>query len=271
MLRPRKKMRVVHIIKAKQIGGAERHLLILLPALRKRGVDAHLLMIVEADNMMTNMMDEAHTLDIPVQRVVIYGNTDPLIISRMRKILRDLKPDVVHTHLIHADIFGVIAARLAGIKTIITGRHNDDDFRHKRVVFWLNRLIWWLVQGGIAISDAIEQFMLIVEKAPPEKLRVVTYGIPHISPQPDDLNAAKKSLRAAHNLPEDALLIGMACRLVEQKGIIYALRAFQKVADDFPHLHFILAGEGELQHYLETETEKLNLADRVHFVGWVED
>lgn len=52
-------MRVVHLIKAKQIGGAERHLLMLLPALIERGIDIHFLVLTEPDTPMDELFTEA--------------------------------------------------------------------------------------------------------------------------------------------------------------------------------------------------------------------
>ena len=54
-------MRVAHIIKVTRISGAERHLLVLLPALRQAGVDAHLIILVEKDRPMDNMLLEARS------------------------------------------------------------------------------------------------------------------------------------------------------------------------------------------------------------------
>lgn len=264
-------MRVAHIIKAKQIGGAERHLLILLPALRERGTDAHLILMVEPDNLMTDMVHEAESLGIPVQRVVLRGNLDPLFIWRLRGVLRRLKPDIVHTHLIHADFLGLMAAKLTGVKTVITGRHNDDDFRNRPLLRHLHRIQWRMVQGGIAISDAIEAFVVETEHAPSEKVRVVTYGVPHESPTPQQIDSARAALRQKWNLPPDAPVVGMACRLVEQKGVVYGLRAFAQIAPEFPESHLIIAGEGPLRDFLGAESEKLNLDGRVHFVGWLDD
>jgi glycosyltransferase involved in cell wall biosynthesis len=264
-------MRVVHIIKATRIGGAERHLLILLTELRRRQVDAHLLMLVEPGNLMTEMVAEAEKRHIPVQRVIIYRDADTYVIFRLRRILRHLKPDIVHTHLIHADLFGLLAAKLAGIRIILTGRHNDDDFRHHPAVKTLNRWLWRGLSGGIAISDALKQFTTTLEGAPHEQVHVVTYGIEYAHITPAETAKARADLRAELGLPPDTLLIGMACRLVEQKGITYALQAFEQIFYEFRDVHLVIAGEGELQPVLEAEARQRNLAVRTRFIGWRKD
>lgn len=264
-------MRVVHIIKATRIGGAERHLLILLTELRQRQVDAHLLMLVEPHNLMTEMVAEAERRQIPVQRVIIYRDADTYVIFRLRRILRQLKPDIVHTHLIHADLFGMLAAKSAGIRTILTGRHNDDDFRYHPAVKTLNRWLWRGLSGGIAISDAIKQFTTTIEGAPADKVHVVTYGIEYTRITPAETEKARAAIRAELGLAPDTLLIGMACRLVEQKGVTYALQAFEQIYYEMREVHFVIAGEGELQPLLEAEARQREVAPRTHFTGWRRD
>jgi glycosyltransferase involved in cell wall biosynthesis len=264
-------MRVVHIIKATRIGGAERHLLILLSALRARGVDAHLLMLVEPNNLMTEMIAEAEKRSIPVQRLVIGADWDISVIGRLRRAIRALKPDIVHTHLIHADLFGLLAAKVSGVKIVLTGRHNDDSFRHHGVVRTLNGLLWRGFSGGIAISESIRAFTMSLEDAPPDKVRVVTYGFEYTAPKPDELSLARKALLHELILPQEALIVGLACRLVEQKGVTYALQAFQRIYADFPTAYLLVAGEGDLKAALEAEAQALGIMPRMRWLGWRND
>lgn len=263
-------MRVAHIIKVTQIGGAERHLLILLPALKKRGIDPHLIMMVEPDNPMTSMAELAEAAGITVHSLTIRRDYDPIVGFQLLQTLRKIKPDLVHTHLIHADLFGITAARLGGYP-VITGRHNDDDFRSQTAVKTGNALLWQLARGGIAISDAIKRFTIEVEGAPADKVRVVPYGIPHQSPTPDDLKSARAALRHELNLSPDTLLVGMVCRLVEQKGVSYGIEAFKAVLETQPDTHLVIAGDGDQRETLEKQVNQLGITERVHFLGWRDD
>lgn len=264
-------LRVAHIIKATRIGGAERHLLILLSVLRARGVDARLIMLVEPRNMMTEMLAAAEARAIPVQRLLIHRDWDVGLILRLSRVLRALRPDIVHTHLIHADLLGLSAARLAGVRTIISGRHNDDSFRHHPAVRALNATLWRGFTGGIAISAAIREFTLRVESAPPGKVRVVPYGFEYTPATPADIAAARAALLKELLLPEDAQIIGMASRLVAQKGVTYGLQGFQRIYAEFPRVYLLIAGEGELRAALEEEARALGVAERLRFLGWRSD
>lgn len=264
-------MRVVHLIKATRIGGAERHLLILLKALRERGVDVHLLVMVQPDNLMDELVIEATHSDIPIQRLVIHSNLNVVVINEIRTRLSRLKPDVLHTHLIHADTFGIPAGRLARVPIIITGRHNDDSFRSNPLISRANGTLWRAVSGGIAISEHVKRFTIDVEHAPPHKVHVVRYGIPHRPADPSKIDDLRRDLRAELGLADDAILLGMACRLTEQKGVSFALRAFAQLAANYPNVWFVIAGDGKLRDNLEVEARRLGLLKRVFFLGWRQD
>jgi glycosyltransferase involved in cell wall biosynthesis len=205
---------------------------------------------------------------VPVRRIPIYRHVDLTVIRRLRRALRDPRPDIVHTHLIHADVYGMAAARRSGIRTIVTSRHNDDQFRRLLPIRLLNRLLWRSTRAGIAISHAIARFCVDVEGAPAAKITTIHYGLP---PLVVDRKAAQAALRRELELPDDTLLIGMVCRLIEQKGVVYGLRAFARVAPQYPNALLIVAGDGPLRAALEAEAKALGVADRVHFLGWRDD
>jgi glycosyltransferase involved in cell wall biosynthesis len=177
----------------------------------------------------------------------------------------------VHTHLIHADLHGLIASWLAWIPVRITGRHNDDPFRQHWLMKRINNFLWKIATGGIVISDAIRQFTTQTEGAPANKVHVVRYGIPNQSFSFIEKEQARKNLLHLIKCDADTPLVGMACRLVEQKGVRYALEAFAKCAREYPTLNFVIAGEGELRDELEALADSFSLRSRVHFLGWRDD
>jgi glycosyltransferase involved in cell wall biosynthesis len=264
-------MRIAHIIKVTRISGAERHLLFLLEGLRKRGLDAHLIILVERDRPMDEMAAAAEQREIPQSRLIIHRDYDLTLLWRLRRTLRRIKPDIVHTHLVHADLFGYTAAKLARVAGVVTSRHLDDAFRYRSRWRRINRRLWRMIDGGIAISAAMRQFALDIEEAPADKVDIVRYGMEYKWLSDDDINSARQQLRAELSLPTDAQLLGMACRLVEQKGIPYALEALRRIRSDFPRAHLVIAGDGEKAGELRRLASKLGIADRVCWLGWRAD
>ncbi len=269
-------MHVLHITKATGIAGSENHLLTLLAGLREKEVDARLLLLVEPDNPVEALVQAASARGIPIEREVIRGHVDPALLARLTRRLRAAHPDIVHTHLLHADLHAIPAARLAGVRGVVCSRHNDNAFRRRLPIRLLHRGLWRLTDAGIGISGAITQFVVSVEGAPPAKMTTIRYGL---APRPQaagqaaapDREAARAALRDGLGLPPDALLLGMVCRLIEQKGIPYALQAFARIAAEFPAAALVIAGDGPLRAELEAQADALGVADRVHFLGWQAD
>jgi len=261
-------MRIAHIIKVTRISGAERHLLFLLEGLRERGVDARAIILVERDRPMDEMVAALQQREIPVTRLPIARDYDLALLWRLRQALRQINPDIVHTHLIHADLFGSVAAKLAGAPAIVSSRHLDDAFRYSARWRRINRGLWRIIDAGIAISAAMKRFALEIEKAPAKKIHVVLYGMEYKWLSDEDISRARQRLRKELNLPADAQLLGMACRLVEQKGIPYALEALRRIRSDFPRAQLVIAGDGEQADDLRRLASRLGVADRVCWLGW---
>lgn len=262
--------RVIHLSKMTGLAGSEGHLLILLDGLRARGWDAHLWVLVEPENPVQSLMDRAAERNIPTRRILIPHHLSPGLWRWLCTEFRAARPDLVHTHLLHADLYGLPAARWARVPYRVSTRHNDDKFRYRLLVRWLNRWLWWQANAGIAISDAIRRFSIDVEGARPEHITTIHYGL-----NPADIQApvsARTDLRTALGLsPDNTLLVGSICRIIEQKGLSYGLRAFAQVAAGVPTAHYVLAGDGDLRPQLEAEAQALNIAPRVHFLGWRDD
>jgi glycosyltransferase involved in cell wall biosynthesis len=260
-------LRVVHIVKAKGIAGAERHLIDLLTGLRERGIDAHLILLAEPNTSGDSFYAAVEARGIPIARVPIYRHVDFGVVGRLRVALRALKPDIAHTHLFHADVYGIPAARLAGVRKVFTSRHNDDPrngrFPYKQVQW----MLWRMVTAGIAISEAVKRHNIAVEGAPARKVQVIYYGLP-LPVEKLDKPTARRALRAEIGAPDDAPVVGMICRLMDAKGIPDALDAFAQVAGDFPTARFVLAGDGPMRAEIEAQIARLNLIDRVHLLGW---
>jgi glycosyltransferase involved in cell wall biosynthesis len=262
-------MRVAHIIKVVLAAGAEKHLLTLLAGLRASGIDASLIVLVEPGKPMDDYVAAAQSRGIPVERLVIHRDLDPLLYRRLTQTLSALKPDVVHTHLLHADLYGIPAARLAGVPVVVSSRHNDNAFRRRPPFKQVNQLLWRMADAGIAISDAIARFTVEVEGAPPAKIHRIYYGLEAIKPL--DRAAARAALLDEWGLNPDVVLVGTVCRLIEQKGITYALQAIARIADNFPDVRLLIVGDGALREALANEAQALGLENRVYFLGWREN
>jgi glycosyltransferase involved in cell wall biosynthesis len=171
------------------------------------------------------------------------------------QLLRGLRADVAHTHLVHADVYGGIAARARGLRLVST-KHNDDPFR-RGPFRYVERGLARLASRVITITEALRTFTVEQVGVPARKVETIHYGL-------DDLPAAW-----GEN-PPDAVsgrILLSTSRLVAQKGVDVAIRAL-------PHLPahtLVVLGEGPERERLEALAEELGVRDRVHLPGRVPD
>src|SRR5258708_25564304 len=257
--------KIVHVAKMTSVDGMERHLLTLLPALKARGLNVHLWILVEADKPLDAYAEEMRGLGVPAEQIIIKRDFDPVLIWKLIRKIRRGAFDAVHTHLIHADLHGVVAARLARVRHIFFSAHNDDSFRQRLPVRLAQGWLWRQVDAGIAISEALRQLVSAVEFAPPARVHTVHYGLDPVSIK--SAADAREALCRELGLTPDVVIIGSMCRLTRQKGITYAIQAFKKVAAQHPNAHYVIAGDGPLREALEQEAQAAGLQSHVHFLG----
>lgn len=214
-------MRVVHAHRIAGIGGSERHLLTLLPALAERGVDVAFAGLDVRDTAPDPFYEELARSGIAFAR-----SRSPLGFVRS---VRAFRPELVHTHLVHADVFAALAA---GRAAVVSTKHNDDPFRAGPFRY-AERLLARRAARLICITDALARFHLDRVGLPVEKLRVVHYGLDEL-PRPWPGGAPDPEL------PPNARVILAVSRLTAQKGLDVAVRA----AAELDGVVLVVLGEG---------------------------
>lgn len=258
-------IRVSHIIKATGVvAGAEQHLLSLLPALDQSKFDVRLLALTEPGKPVADLIRGMRARGVPTQRIIIMRDADPTLIPRLAFRLWQLRPHIVHTHLVHADLYGAVAASLAGVPMLVSSRHNDDPFRRSGFVARLVKMANRNVDHFLTISDHMRAFTVKVEGVPSEHVTTVHYGLQPKAPErvPD--------VRRIFGLGDGPLLVCVA-RLHPQKGHRLLLTAFQSVVRRMPDAQLLLVGDGTLRAELESFTHDLGLEKSVVFAGWRTD
>ena len=264
-------MRVLHVIRATGMAGAETHLLALLGGLRARGLDAQLALLTTRDQPLHDYRELLRQRGIPLHTFAMRGHLEPKLLLRLRALMQELRPSLVHTHLFHADLYGALAARWAQVPALVSSRHNDNAFRRRQPWRGLNRRLWRMADAGIAISQAVADFVVEVENAPRDKLRVIHYGL-QWQPSPNaERQALRRSMRTQLGFAQTQPLLAMACRLIEQKGVSDALQAFAGTRSEFPEARLLIAGDGPLRAQLESEATQAGLTGSVRFLGWRDD
>ena len=259
--------RITHIIKATGIAGAERHLITMLPELDRQRFDICVIILTEPKKPVDQLLITLQQTGVKSERMIIKGHADLYLVFRLARRLRDLDPCVVHTHLLHADLYGTVAARMAGVPAIISSRHNDDPFRARWPLSFLLRIINRYTNRFIAISERVRAFTVKTEKVPVSVVDTVYYGLAVDT----EYNRHVIDARDEFGLLLKGPLLVCAARLTEQKGHKWLLRAFRSVVDQLPETSLLLLGDGPLREHLEDTVVNLDLAKNVKFAGWRTD
>jgi glycosyltransferase involved in cell wall biosynthesis len=232
-------VRVVHVHRIRGIGGSERHLLTLLPALRAQGIEP---ILVGLDDPTWDVTPFYEQLAVESVRLRSPRDADPRLASQLGSTLRWLRPDVVHTHLVHADVYGACTAPRSA--AVVSTKHNDDRFRAGPFRH-VERLITRRAARVIAITAALRRFCVEQVGLPAAKIDVVHYGL--------DEPPAPWGQNPLLDLAEAAPLLLCVARLVPQKGVDVLARALPAIRRRHPDTVALVLGEGPERPRLQAE------------------
>ncbi|NPV29911.1 MAG: glycosyltransferase [Firmicutes bacterium] len=233
-------LRVVHIIGGGEIGGAEQHVLRLAARLPQAGFEARVICLFPAP--FYQVLQEA---GIPAHVVPMRHRLDFRALLRLTGLLRELRPQILHTHGVRANLVGRLAARRAGVPVVVTTVHSV--LAHDYPAFF-SRLANSITERGtsfltdrfIAVSRFIKDYLLAAG-VPPAKVAVIYNGI---EPGAWQRWAGDASFRLRWGIDPAAPLFGIVARLHPVKGHRYFLEAAREVAARFPEARFVVVGSG---------------------------
>src|SRR5262249_24629959 len=154
---------VLHVGKVSGISGSEAHLLTLLPDLRRRGWDARFCLLHEGEPGAAEFAARLEAAEIPVERVRLRRDVDPVAFAQLRRVVRRTRPSLLHTHLVHADAYGLPAGKLARVPVLASTKHGFNSFRERRAFAVADRSLARLTDVHIAISAGLARYLADVE------------------------------------------------------------------------------------------------------------
>jgi len=248
-------VRVLHLQKVAGISGSEAHLLSLLPRLRERGWDMRLVMLHEHEPGAWEFARELQARGVPLDAIPLAADVDPIAFLRLVGHLVRTRPHVLHTHLVHADAYGQLAALFARVPVRVSTKHGFNEFREGRVFALGDRSVASLAHVHIAISHGLARYLADTEGFDESGFDVVHYGIAP-GTEPGAYSGGVPRL----------LCVG---RLIPIKGQLVLLRAFAQAKRKVPDLELSVAGRGPLEPALRAIATELGVAGAVRFLGHV--
>ena len=185
--------------------------------------------------------------------------------GRLKKIIRDFRPDVVHTHAAKPGALGRLAAAACGVPAVVHTFHGHvfhSYFNKLKSSFYINaeRYLAQKTSAIIAISDAqkkelVDEFHISSDA----KVRVIPLGL-DLDRFQQDMDKKRRRFRAEFGLDEDEIAIGIIGRLVPVKNHPLFLQAIQYVVQNSTRrIKAFVVGDGETRKQLENQALAMGL------------
>ncbi|HOW69235.1 MAG TPA: glycosyltransferase family 4 protein [Phycisphaerae bacterium] len=267
-------MNICHIITRLIIGGAQENTILTCAGLHDRGHQVTLLVGPETGPE-GSLHDEAHRGGYDVRIVpnmcrAVRPLTDLRARRELAAMLRDLRPEVVHTHSSKAGILGRLAARDAGVPIIVHTIHGmsfnrTQSWPVQMLYRWLERYCARFTQALVTVADAMRDQAVAVGIAPRDKFVTVYSGMRTelFDPARGDRAAVRRRWGAA----DEEIVIGAVARLFRNKGYEVLIPAMALAAQRNSRLRFVWVGDGAQRTDYEKQLESMGIRGRVHLTG----
>ncbi|HEX3159225.1 MAG TPA: glycosyltransferase family 4 protein, partial [Gemmatimonadaceae bacterium] len=248
-----------------------------VPYMRARGVRVHAL---SSPGPELGAFGERY--DVPVYAVEMPRSVTPLrdlaAVRGIVRVLRRVRPGVVHAHTPKGGLLGMIAAAAAGVPVRIyhmRGLPMMGASGPKRALLRRTEIVACrLAHRVFCVSHSIRQVALEEGLCAPEKIVVLAGGSGQGVDAADRFDPARQApgtrgaMRAQHSIPDGATVLGFVGRLVRDKGVVELAEAWGQLREEYPDLHLLLVGPWEPQDPVPAEVrERLERDQRVHVAG----
>ena len=284
--RTAKKTKVLQIIARLNIGGPAIHLAFLVHGLDHSRFESTLVtgQVSPEEGDMSYLFDGLHekVVMIPELQRELNLVKDVMSFCRVLKILRQEKPDIVHTHTAKAGsigrlavlVYNIIYRKKVGVLHTFHGHVFRGYFGKLKSWFFVFTERWLakITDMIVVVSDSQKQELCSqYHIGPPEKFRTIKLGFdlkPFFSAE-----SHKGSFRRSLGIDEHTILVGIVGRLVPIKNHTMFLKSARVFLDQNPDIptKFLVIGDGELRNDLESFCDEQGLSDHVHFCGWRRD
>lgn len=246
-------------------GGMWQHLLTLLDGIRD---DYEVVVCCQDDPAQVELL---RSQSIPVRTVSMPPTIRPIAdfhaFGALRKVVREEKPAIIHSHGFHAGLLTAMVCRFAGSPAHVCTLHSmagepAGGWVRMAVYNPLQRVLVRLVPHLVAVSEAVKE--ALPGRLAAAKVVVIPNGVDprRLVPTLDEAEARESiELDASHTV------VGYVGRLAAEKGVEDLMRMVAIMAGDDDDVRFVIVGDGPLRGELEGLASGLKVGDRVRFVG----
>lgn len=255
-----KKLRVVHIVPMLSPGGAERVAVHIATGLDRDRYEAVVVSLAgRVGCELDDLLDDA---GIGVRYLGKHRGFDYHAYARVHRTLRELEPNVIHTHL-HVLRYALPSMRLLGSVASLHTVHNLAEREIERGMRWIQQYAFNHGVVPVAVGEEVARSLKRLYKLPHQ--RIIPNGIPV------DLfscpKVPRREWRAREGFREESVLFVCVARFASQKNHALLVRSFAQGLAPDSRVHLVLVGEGQLQREIEELTRALAIEKYVHFLG----
>jgi glycosyltransferase involved in cell wall biosynthesis len=251
--------RVALLVTSSARGGAERVVHDLAITLHDRGWEVGCISMLPVGSQFEDLGDrgiEVASLDMR------QGVPDPRALVRLAAILRDWRPDVLHGHMVHANLLARLSRLLVRTRVVVSTMHNFDEGGRLRYLAY--RITDPLTNTTTAVSTAAVEEAVRRRAVPRDKILFVPNGVDVEAYELNDTE--REAQRAALGIDREFLWVA-AGRLTEAKDHPTMVRAFARLHATGSTSMLLIAGAGPLEQELRALIGSLGLARQVRLLG----
>ncbi len=282
-----KKTKIIHIITRLDKGGSAETTLQTVSLLDHKKYELFLIRGLSLESNMSNMERESVERDLSLAEAKsIKVITLPSLVRRLSfkndllafisiyRLIKRIKPHIVHTHTSKAGLLGRLAAFLARVPVIIHTPHGHVFHSYygsfmTRIFVIAERALSHMTDKIAALTDRERDEHLEQGVASIEKYTIIHSGVmlQQIMNMNIDIETGKKEF----GIPQNSNVIGVVGRLVPIKGHKYLVSAAKRIIKEFDNTVFVFVGDGYLETRLEKQAEALGVRKNIIFAGWRKD
>jgi len=257
---------VLHVCETSGMGGAETVLRNIVESLDPEEFRSEVVLF--RDGWLRNRLEES---GFNVHVLSSSGSFDFRLILALRKLIKNGRTKIVHSHLPDANAYSCIAGVFTGVPIIATYHGNIDSSGDGGGTGGLKLgLVRRLASRVVSVSRFLVDTYLSPAGFAEDKLRIVYNGV-DFSRLPESFDTVRK--RSEMGFGKDDILVGMLANLRPAKGYEYFIRACGLIAEEIPNAEFLIIGHerDSVKVPLVQIIRELKLDGRVHFLGFRED
>lgn len=250
-------MKVMHIEAGRHLFGGAQQVAYLVNGLVKLNVDN--IVVCPPNAELINEFDDSSVTLLPTK---MKGDIDVGMVFRLRQIIQQHKPDLVHVHSRRgADLFALWAAKLCGVKVILSRRVDNTE------PSWFARYKYNAYDSVVTISEGIRQ-VLLDEGVNPNHVQTILSAV--------DIGKFQRPqnrewLNDEFGLRNEDFVIGMLAQLIERKGHKVLFEAIPKILEQVSHAKILIFGKGPLESELKSFVASSDFQQSVIFAGFRTD